>query len=343
MRGDLYWSVFRISESVSTAQAGLACRFFFRRKPIPMSPRPPSAASRGALWQLLIAEVLIGSVGVFVHESGQDPVTAVFYRCLFGALFLLAWGCARGHLRGVLRERALLRGAVISGVLLVLNWVALFAGMARSSIGVVTMVYHFFPFVMLILAALTLGERTRPADWGWTVLAFVGVICSADPLRLLRQVDATYLSGIGLTLLAALLCGASLLMSRSVGRQRPFAVVTVQCCVGTLMLAGFASPSALHAGTHWVWLIGLGVIHSGIVYVLFYSSYRHLSVATIAVIAFVYPLVTLLLDYAIYGHRLEGVQLLGLALIVLGTLGVNLKWRLPVRRAAALDAAGRAR
>jgi drug/metabolite transporter (DMT)-like permease len=303
-----------------------------------MAPTSDRPAARTALWQLLVGEMLIGSVGVFVHQSGQDPVTAVFYRCLFGALFLIAWGLARGHLRGLWQDRVLLRGATMSGVLLVLNWVALFAGMARSSIGVATMVYHFFPFVMLILAALVLGERTRPADWGWTALAFLGVIGSADPLRLLHQADVGYLSGIGLTLLAAMLCGASLLMSRSVGRQRPFAVVTVQCCVGTLMLGAFASPVALHAGPHWIWLVGLGVIHSGIVYVLFYSSYRHLPVATIAVVAFVYPLVTLVLDYVLYGHRLDAMQLAGLALIIVGTLGVNLKWRLAPRRAAPLDA-----
>jgi drug/metabolite transporter (DMT)-like permease len=95
---------------------------------------------------------------------------------------------------------------------------------------------------------------------------------------------------------------------------------------------------ALHAGPHWIWLVGLGVIHSGIVYVLFYSSYRHLPVATIAVVAFVYPLVTLVLDYVLYGHRLDAMQLAGLALIIVGTLGVNLKWRLAPRRAAPLDA-----
>jgi drug/metabolite transporter (DMT)-like permease len=238
----------------------------------------------------------------------------------------------RGHLHGLWRERALLLGAAGSGVLLVLNWVALFAGMARSSIGVATMVYHCFPFLMLILAALLQGERTRPADWGWTALAFLGVAGSADPLRIVHQADSGYLAGIGLTLLAALLCAGSLLMSRRIARERPFAVVTVQCCVGASMLAGFASGAALHPGPHWLWLAGLGVIHSGIVYVLFYSAYRHLPVATIAVIAFVYPLVTLLLDYALYGHRLGGVQWLGLVLIVLGTLGVNLKWRLAPAR-----------
>lgn len=284
--------------------------------------------ARAALGQLLLGELLIGSVGVFVHESGQDAVTAVFYRCLFGGLFLLAWGLARGHLRGLLQERMLLRGAVLSGVLLVLNWVALFAGMARSSIGVATLVYHFFPFVMLILAALLQGERTRPADLAWTLLGFLGVACSADPARLWRDADASYLIGIGLTLLAAVLCGASLLMSRKIGKQRPFALVMIQCWVGVAMLAGFSSTGVFHGGPHWAWLLGLGVIHSGIVYVLFYSAYPRLPVVTIAVVAFVYPLVTLLLDYLIYGHRLAPVQLAGLVLIVVGTLGVNLKWRL---------------
>jgi drug/metabolite transporter (DMT)-like permease len=282
--------------------------------------------TRAALGRLLLGEVLIGSVGVFVHESGQDAVTAVFYRCLFGGLFLLALGLIRGQLHGVLRDRVLLRGAVLSGVLLVLNWVALFAGMARSSIGVATMVYHFFPFVMLILAALVQGERTRPADLLWTLIGFIGVSCSADPLRMWRSADAAYLAGIGLTLLAAVLCGASLLMSRQIGKQRPFALVMIQCWVGVIMLAGFSNTGVLHAGWHWGWLVGLGVIHSGIVYVLFYSSYSRLPVATIAVMAFVYPLVTLLLDYVLYGHRLVPVQMIGLVLIVLGTLGVNLKW-----------------
>jgi len=283
---------------------------------------------RTPLLQLLVAELLIGSVGVFVHESGQDPITSVFFRCVFGSVFLLAWGGARGHLRGLLQDRVLLRAAMLSGVLLVLNWVALFAGMARSSIGVATIVYHFFPFAMLILAALFFGERTHPADLAWTAIAFVGVGLSADPLKLLDGASASYLLGIALTFVAAILCGASLLLSRRISRERPFVVVLVQCVTGIAMLAPFADLTAVaHAGPHWAWLAGLGLIHSGICYVLFYSSYPRLPVTTIAVMAFIYPVVTLLLDFVLYGRTLQPVQFAGVALIVLGTLGVNLKWR----------------
>jgi len=284
--------------------------------------------SRTALIQLLVAELLIGSVGVFVHESGQDAITAVLFRCIFGSAFLLAWGCARGLFRGLSAERALIRSAIVSGVLLVLNWVALFAGMARSSIGVATMVYHFFPFVVLGMAALFYGERTRAADLGWTAIAFVGVLCSADPFKLWNSAGSGYLIGIGLTFVAAVLCGASLLLSRRISRERPFAVVLIQCLVGVVMLAPFADYAAVwHPGSHWFWLAGLGLIHSGVCYVLFYSSYPRLQVATIAVLAFIYPVIALALDYLVYGRTLVPVQTVGIVLIVLGTLGVNLKWQ----------------
>lgn len=278
--------------------------------------------------QLFVAEILIGSVGVFAHEGGQDPITTVFFRCAFGSAFLVLWGIARGHLRGVLRDRALLRAAALSGVLLVLNWVALFAGMARSSIGVATLVYHFFPFAMIVLATLFFGERTHPADLAWTALAFVGVAFAADPFELFAAAGPAYAAGIALTFVAAILCGASLLLSRRISRERPFLVVLVQCLTGVVMLAAFADTAAVaHAGTHWLWLAGLGLVHSGVCYVLFYSAYPRLPVTTIAVMAFIYPVVTLLLDYVLYGRTLRPVQLAGVALIALGTLGVNLKWR----------------
>ncbi|MGN7916761.1 DMT family transporter [Lysobacter sp. ESA13C] len=284
--------------------------------------------SRSALIQLLIAELLIGSVGVFVHESGQDAITAVLFRCVFGSAFLIAWGGARGLFRGLLGERALIRSAIFSGVLLVLNWVALFAGMARSSIGVATMVYHFFPFVVMGMAAMFYGERTRSADLGWTAIAFVGVLCSADPFKLWNSAGSGYLIGVALTFVAAILCGASLLLSRRISRERPFAVVLIQCLVGIVMLAPFADYAAVWVpGDHWFWLAGLGLIHSGVCYVLFYTSYPRLPVATIAVLAFIYPVIALLLDYLVYGHSLVPVQSLGVVLIVIGTLGVNLKWQ----------------
>jgi drug/metabolite transporter (DMT)-like permease len=289
--------------------------------------------NRTALIQLLVAEVLIASVGVFVHESGQDPITAVFFRCVFGAAFLCAWGAFTGEMRGLLRDRKVLIGAAISGVALVLNWVGLFAGMARSSIGVATMVFHVYPFAMLAFAALVYREKTRVADIGWAALAIAGVALTTDPVRVWHDADATYLLGIGLTLGAAVLSGIAMMMSRRISKERPLGIVAIQCIVGIVMLAPFANfASVASFGPHWLWLAGLGLIHSGVCYVLFYRSYPHLSVATIAILAFVYPAIALVFDYALYGKALGTMQFAGLALIVVASLGVNLKWTLSFGR-----------
>ena len=70
---------------------------------------------------------IIGTVGAFVVETGLDPVTVVFWRCVFGSLFLGAWCLIRGFLPDrSLSMRGLVTAALV-GVCIVMSWVAFFA------------------------------------------------------------------------------------------------------------------------------------------------------------------------------------------------------------------------
>jgi drug/metabolite transporter (DMT)-like permease len=80
-----------------------------------------------------------------------------------------------------------------------------------------------------------------------------------------------------------------------------------------------------------LWLTGLGIIHTGLMYVLMYAASAKLPTAKIAVLAFVYPAVAMAMDWAVYGHRIGLVQALGVPLIVTASLRVTL----PRPRAAA--------
>lgn len=55
----------------------------------------------------------------------------------------------------------------------------------------------------------------------------------------------------------------------------------------------------------------------------------------IGVLTFVYPVVAIIIDWAIYGHPIGVAQGVGMVLIAVATLGVRLGWRLPVRRTRA--------
>lgn len=82
------------------------------------------------------------------------------------------------------------------------------------------------------------------------------------------------------------------------------------------------------AGLQWGYLIGLGFFHTAVQYILLYGAFQKLPMALIAILSFIYPVVTVVLDYAIYEQRLQPAQWLGITAIVVATLAVKLNWRL---------------
>lgn len=289
-----------------------------------------SATSAGATEnkgaaQLTAAMMLSGTLGVFVVESGASPLNVVFFRVVFGALALGGYALARGYFRGHGFTRRTLGLAALGGVFIVLNWVLLFQSYENTSISVATVVYHTQPFYVVLLGALLFRERVTAAKAGWIVLAFAGLVLvsGVSPADLTQ--GGTYLTGVGQALLAALLYGLSTLVTKRITGVRPHLIALVQVLVGIPLLLPFADFGAMRGtGADWAWLVGLGVIHTGLMYVLMYAAYAKLPTAKIAVLAFTYPAVAMVMDWAVYGHHIGLVQALGVPLIVTASLKVTL-------------------
>ena len=285
--------------------------------------------------QLTTAMMLSGTLGVFVVESGAPPFDVVFFRVLFGALALGGYVLARGWLRDHGFTPRTLGLAVLGGVFIVFNWVLLFQSYENTSISVATVVYHTQPFYVVLLGALLFRERLTAARGGWIAVAFAGLILVSGVTPADFTGGGAYLTGIGQALLAALLYGLSTLVTMGVpprveqrGRitgVRPHLIALVQVLVGIPLLLPFTDFGAMRGtGWDWGWLAGLGLLHTGVMYVLMYAAYARLPTAKIAVLAFVYPAVAMVMDWAVYGHHIGLVQALGVPLIVTASLRVTL-------------------
>ncbi|MBC2907368.1 DMT family transporter [Streptomyces cupreus] len=278
--------------------------------------------------QLTTAMVLSGTLGVFVVESGASPFNVVFFRVLFGALALGGYIVARGWLRDHGFTPRTLGLALLGGVFIVFNWVFLFQSYENTSISVATVVYHTQPFYVVLLGALLFRERLTAAKVGWIGLAFAGLILVSGITPADFSSGGVYLTGIGQALLAALLYGLSTVVTKRISGVRPHLIALVQVLVGIPLLLPFADFGAMSGtGADWGWLVGLGIIHTGLMYVLMYAAYAQLPTAKIAVLAFVYPAVAMVVDWAVYGHHIGLVQALGVPLIVTASLKVTLARR----------------
>lgn len=289
-------------------------------------PAAHAATQRHGQGLMLAGGLLLGTLGVFLEEAGQPPLTAVWFRCAFGALALLAWAARRGQL-GVLRlaPRAL-AAAALAGVLMVLNWGLFFAAIERCSIGVATVVFHVQPLWVMGLAALLLGERVSRRQAGAALLALLGLGLASGLAsgRGLAGLDRGYMLGLLLCLGGSLSYAGVTLIAQAVSGLNPLALAWWQCLVGVLLLAAWPLSQGWPAwGAAWGWLAGLGVLHTGLAYVLLYGGMARLPAAQVALLQFVYPGAAVLVDWAVYGRALDALQLAGVLLMGLALLALR--------------------
>lgn len=277
--------------------------------------------TRGTV-ELTLAMVLSGTLGVFVVESGASPFEVVFFRCLFGAVALGGYSLARGFFRGHGFTAKKLGLAALGGVFIVFNWVFLFEAYEATSISLATVVYHTQPFFLVLLGAVFLRERISAGKLGWLALAFAGLVLVSG----VRPGDTASLAGLGFALAAAVLYALATFVTKRVTGVRPHLIALVQVLVGMPLLLPFVDFGGV-GGVGWGWLVGLGFLHTGLMYVLMYAAYAKLPTAKIAVLAFTYPAVAMGVDWAVYGHHIGLVQALGVPLIVLASLKVTLAAR----------------
>jgi drug/metabolite transporter (DMT)-like permease len=274
---------------------------------------------QSGLIAFVMGSLVLGTIGVFVHEAGVDPLTATWFRCAFGLLGLSAWMVWRrqmGHLRASL---ALLRWVIASGICMVLAWGLFFAAIPRTSAGVATMLFHIQPLWVLMLGRWFLKERLAPQRLFAVALAMIGLLLATDVLTHTGGTagnTASYWWGVAWCMLGAFCTACVAIIARYLGAMPAGILAWWQCLVGTLALLVWPVTQGLPAwGVGWAWLSGLGLLHTAMAYSLLYAGMAKLSSDRIAVLQFIYPAVVLLVDWLVYDHTLGRLQLAGLGLM----------------------------
>lgn len=288
---------------------------------------------RGSL-EMTAAMLISGTIGWFVLVSGQPVLDVVFWRCVFGAATLLLICAVFGFLRPGILSRTTFLLAVLSGVAIVGNWVLLFASYSRASIAIGTAVYNVPPFMLVGLAAIFLGEKITAQKLFWLGVSFLGMLAIVSAHGQQGEGGGQYLLGIALALGAALLYAFAALIIKRLTGTPPHLIALIQVCTGVLLLAPWANWSALpQQSGAWASLLTLGVVHTGVMYVLLYGAIQKLPTALTGALSFIYPIAAIFVDWFAFGHRLELLQWVGVAAILLAAAGMQQGWGSGVRKA----------
>lgn len=288
-------------------------------------PAREPARSRQGLWLMIAGGTLLGTLGVFVEEAGVPPLTAVWFRCAFGLLAMLAWGAVTGRLHELRLRGRLLAAALAAGVLVVFNWASFFAAIELTSIGVATVVVHVQPIWVLLLGAWWWRERVSPRQLSAVLVALLGLALASGVVDAgTTAIDRRHLLGLLLCLVGSLSYAVVTLLAKAAQGAGSYAFTTWQCGVGAVLLAWWPVLNGWPAlGPAWAWLVGLGVLHTGLAYVLLYAGMARLPTSRIAVLQFVYPAAAVLVDLLVYGRTLSPAQTFGVLMMGLALWSAN--------------------
>jgi drug/metabolite transporter (DMT)-like permease len=292
-----------------------------------------SATRRGAA-EMTVAMLMSGTIGWLVVSSQQSAFNVVFFRCVFGGATLALVCAALGLFRRNLFSWRMLGLAMFGGVAIVINWVLLFAAYSRASISMATAVYNTQPFMLVALGAVVFRERITASTIAWLLVAFGGLVLVVRVEPAVLAMPGRYLEGIAYAVGAAAMYAVSSIITKHLKGTPPHLIALIQVGLGVLMLAPFVRFDALPTtGAHWLELMTLGIVNTGIMYVLLYGAIQKLPTAMTGALSFIYPVVAIIVDRVAFGQKLAWVQVFGAVLILLAAAGVNLGWRLvPQRR-----------
>lgn len=281
-----------------------------------------SSSSLHGVVLVLLASVLWGTTGT-AHSfapAGMPPFWVGALRLVMaGAFFVLLGQLLRG---GATARNAALNWPrlLLCALCMVTYNMAFFAGLQYTGVGLGTAVAIGSSPIWagLLQAAL---QRCWPSGLWWLG---TGIGVAGGLVMTLGTSDALHgsLTGLALCLLAGLAYGAYAVISQPLilqsGVTRVNAWVFCSAALISLPIAALLGGTPSTNAQGWAVVVYLGVVATGVAYLLFSIGLRTVSAATSVALSKFEPITAFVLSILVVGESPSGLAVSGLALVLLG-------------------------
>ena len=281
------------------------------------------------LVEFIISMVAFGTIGIFRRYIPLDSGILAMARGIIGAIFIFIFLAVRktpfslSHFHG----RAWM--VMIVGAIMGFNWVTLFEAYNYTSVSTATLCYYMEPIFLILISPFVFKEKMTGKKLICVAVAFIGMIFVSGVLT--ASVGKSDITGITFGLLSGFLYAIVVCSSRAIKDVDPYEKTALQLfSAGVVMIpyllfkGAFADPSLASAFTPTtiIMLAIVCIVHTGIMYLLYFESINHLSVTQIAVLSYIDPVVAIILSQVIL-HEDMGWQGVVGAVLILGAAFIS--------------------
>lgn len=275
--------------------------------------------------KLVFAMIIWGTLGPLVKQiplaSGEIVLARVILGlATLGIIYFASGGCRAGNTADRYAVRKDIAILFVSGAVMGFNWVFLFEAYKYTTVSMATVSYYCAPVIITALSPLVLGEKLTASRIAGIAAATAGMFMITGSL----QGGSQPLKGVLFGLLAALFYACVTLLNKQLkGGFTGIQITIVQLFAAGIVVAPYAVINhegawVMPQGAGLVCLIIVGVVHTGIVLHIYFSSMQILPGQSVAMCSYIDPVSSLLIAAAVLSERMSIVQIIGAFLIIGG-------------------------
>ena len=283
-------------------------------------------------FELVLFSLLAGFVGVFVKlVQGMDVYSILFFRAIIASVFILLVIAFRGKLNE-LRMISPLQ-TILVGLFQGLSIFLYFSAVLNTSVSNAIMLVYTAPIFSILIARFYLKERIEKEAVIGVIITLIGIACILDPRTFSLNSRETLGNLMGLCsglFYAAMALTAKPIMKRKSGYYTAF----WQYAIISLMFVFFVkSNQAAALMANWWKLLLIGVVCTGIAFILFMEGVRKVKAQRIFIVTALEPLTGTAAALIILGEIPSLMTLIGAVLILYGVYRITLRKGSPLSKA----------
>ncbi|WCN36198.1 DMT family transporter [Aneurinibacillus uraniidurans] len=283
--------------------------------------------------QFLLSMIIFGTIGVFVRHIDLSSSQIALLRSLIGSLFLMtvmfimkkkiSWKLVKANAVFLLLSSIALGG----------NWILLFQAYRHTTISNAALSYYFAPVFVMILSPFVLKEKLSTKKIICIGVAMLGMLLIVGNGGISAS-GFDDLLGIGYGLLAAACYASLMLVNKFIKNMDGLETTFIQLGMAALLLMPYVFFTEKFnisevSSSSILFIVILGIIHTGIGFLLFFSGMKKLKGQSIAALSYVDPITSLVISAVILQESMTFVQLLGGTLLLGSTFiseNKSIKW-----------------
>lgn len=285
--------------------------------------------------KILTAMLIWGSIGIFVKNIDLSSSEIALLRGVIGSLFLLGASMLikqKISLQAI-RKNALL--LILSGAAIGFNWILLFQAYRYTTVSNATLSYYFAPIFVMIAAPFVLKEKLARFHVISIITAMIGLFL-VNLGGTSGGASGNNAVGILYGLSAAALYASVVLINKFIKNLPGFETTVIQLIIASIVLSPYVlfrdqlDFSGLN-GQSILFILIVGILHTGIAYFLYFTSIKDLKGQTIAVLSYLDPVSAVIFAAVILGENMGMLQILG-GLLILGSTYLSERMEVRVNR-----------